>query len=168
MAEFTETVKVYVQDDNCITIKCPDCSQPACIKVESFRNKCHTFKVRCTCKAIFKVEVDYRRFYRKPTRIAGIYRSIKPPRREGGEILIINLSKEGIGFKAFTEHDIRKGNTLRVSFELDDHKKSYLQKKVKVQSINKDVIGCRFLDPDLFETALGFYLQHLFTKENIQ
>jgi len=160
MIELTETVKAYVQDDNCITIKCPACSQPACIKVESLQNKRKTFKVRCTCKAVFKVEVDYRRFYRKPTQIPGIYKPIKPPGREGSEILIINLSKEGIAFQVFTGHGIRKGDTLKVLFELDDRKRSFLKKRVKVLSINRYDIGCRFLDPDLFEKALGFYLQH--------
>lgn len=159
MTEPTETVKAFVQDDDCITIKCPDCGKSAHIKVESFRNKCQTIKVRCTCKAVFKIEVDYRRFYRKPTEIAGIYKSIQPPGRDGGEVLIINLSQEGIGFKAFSGHGIRKGDTLQVSFELDDNKRSYLQKQVRVQSINGDVIGCLFSDPDLFEKALGFYLQ---------
>ncbi len=159
MTEPTETLKAYVQDDDCITITCPVCNQPACLKVESFRNKCQTFKVRCACKAVFKVKVDYRRFYRKPTEIPGIYKSLIPP-GPGGEIMVINLSKGGIGFKAFTGHGIREGATLQVSFELDDKKRTYLQKKVNVQNINGDVIGCRFSDPDLFEKALGFYLQH--------
>ncbi len=160
MTETTETMKAYVQGDDCITIRCPDCNQPACIKVESFRNKCNTLRVRCTCKTVFKVKVDYRRFYRKPTRIPGSYIPTSQPCPGGEEILIINISKEGIGFKVFTGHGIKQGDTLWVSFELDDRKKTYLRKKVQVLSINDDVIGCRFSDPDLFEKALGFYLQN--------
>jgi hypothetical protein len=160
MTETTATLKAYVQGDDCITIRCPDCNQPACIKVESFRNKCNTLRVRCTCKTVFKVRVDYRRFYRKPTRIPGSFVPAGQPDQGEEEILIINISKEGMGFKVFTGHGVKQSDTLWVSFELDDRKKTCLRKKVQVQSVNDDVIGCRFSDPDLFEKALGFYLQN--------
>ena len=154
-----EKVITHIRDDNHVTIVCPKCKRPESILVEYFKNKTKQVKVRCPCSEIFEVEIDYRRFYRKPTKIPGMFKPIKPPGRGGGEALIINLSKGGLGFRAFTDHNLQVGQVLQVSFELNDKKNTYLQKEVTVQSIEGDYIGCRFSDPDLFEKALGFYLQ---------
>ena len=154
-----EKVKTYIRDDNHVTIVCPSCSKPESVLVESFPEKANKVKVRCPCGEIFSVEIDYRRFYRKPTNIPGTYTFIKPPMKRIRDALIVNISKGGIGFKAAGDHVLKKGNVLRISFELNDKKNTFLQKEVTVQSVEGDYIGCRFSDPELFEKALGFYLQ---------
>ena len=159
MTEPIQTIKVFVNHENCLNFKCPACQEPKIIKVDSLRTMISPLKVRCSCKTIFSLDIDYRRFYRKQTKLPGTYRSIQPHSTKELEILIIDISKEGIRFRSFTGHKIRKGDTLLVTCELDDYKKTSLQKNVIVKSLNRDDIGCCFSGQDLFEKELGFYLQ---------
>lgn len=159
MAEQIQKIEVYVNQDNCINFTCPACSKPASIKVESLKKKIRPLKVRCACKTIFSLDIDYRRFYRKQTNISGTYRSIQPHSIREEDILIVNLSREGIGFRVFTGHKIKAGNKLELKFHLDDKKNTSLKKDVDVLSVDSDFIGCRFADNEIFDQALGYYLQ---------
>ena len=154
-----ETVKAFVRPDNSTTITCPVCNMPKNASVGSFKDKNHNIKVKCNCGAVFMVHLDFRQHYRKETELAGTYKCIKPSGMGGGSIVIRDISLGGIGFTVTGRHVIYKGQVLALNFTLDDKKKTSLNKEVIVQSVNNDFIGCRFTDNQLFEKALGFYLQ---------
>ncbi|MDH3329446.1 MAG: PilZ domain-containing protein [Desulfobulbaceae bacterium] len=159
MTEPIQTIKVFVNQENCITFTCPACSKPASIKVESLKKKISPLKVRCACKTIFSLDIDFRRFYRKQTNISGTYRSIQPHSIREDDVLIVNLSREGIGFRVFTGQKIKTGDKLELKFNLDDKKTTSLRKEVDVINVDGDFIGCRFAGKEIFEQALGYYLQ---------
>lgn len=159
MTESVQTIQVYVNQDNCIAFTCPSCTKPASIKVDSLKNKISPLKVRCACKKVFNLDVDYRVYYRKTTNISGTYRSIQPRGEREEDIHILNISREGIGFKVFTGQKIKVGDKLELQFNLDDKLKTSLRKAVEVINIKDDIIGCHFLDTQNFEQALGYYLQ---------
>lgn len=159
MTENVQTIKVFVNHDNKITFTCPKCTKPASLKVDSLKSKISPLKIRCTCKNIFNLDIDYRVYYRKRTDIPGRYRSIQPYRSNEEDMHILNISREGIGFKIFTGQKIKVGNKLEVRFNLDDKKKTPIQKRVEVINIDGDYVGCRFCDINVFEQALGYYLQ---------
>lgn len=158
MTESIETIKAFVRADNTVTIVCPGCKMPKNANVGSFRDKCHYLKVRCPCENVFRVHLDFRQHYRKPVDLQGMFKSIKPPGM-GGEIKIKDISQSGLGFMITGTHFIDKGNTLSVSFTLDDKKETKLVKEVVVQSIDGNFVGCRFVERQAYEKELGFYLK---------
>jgi len=159
MTEPVPTLKVFVNQLNCITFTCPACSKPASIKIDSLKKKISPLKVRCTCQKIFNLDIDFRRFYRKKTNLSGTYRSIQPHSIREEDILILNISMQGIGFRVFTGQKIKVGDKLELTFKLDDKKGTFLRKEVDVVNVDGDFIGCRFADNQTFEQALGYYLQ---------
>jgi hypothetical protein len=152
-------INVFVNQDNCITFTCPSCSRPASIKVETLKKKISPLKVRCACNTIFNLDIDYRVYYRKTTNISGTYRSIQPHRKREEDIHILNIAREGIGFRVFTGQNIKVGDRLELVFNLDDKSRTPLRKEVEVINVDGDYIGCRFTDTKVFEQALGYYLQ---------
>ena len=154
-----ETVKAFVREDDTVTIVCPACKTPKNASVGSFKDKTHYLKVRCRCDNVFRVHLDFRRFYRKPIDISGMYKSLKPLNLGGGTIHIKNISQGGLGFTVSGMNTIEKGHRLLVSFELNDKKKTFLRKEVVVQSVSNDFVGCRFSSHQAYEKELGFYLQ---------
>ena len=159
MTESIPMIKVFVNLENCLTFTCPTCSKPASIRVDSLKQKVSPLKVRCACKTIFNLDIDYRVHYRKQTKISGTYRSIQPHSIREDDILIVNLSKEGIGFKVFTGKKIKVGHRLELIFRLDDKKRTTVRREAEVINVEGDFIGCRFTDTSNFEQVLGFYLQ---------
>ena len=159
MAESIPTLKVFVNLENRIAFTCPECSRPTSIDIDSLKQKISPLKVRCACKSIFSLDIDYRRYYRKQTSISGTCRSIRPHSSREEEILVVNLSMGGIGFKVTAGWDIEVGHRLELKFQLDDRKKTSLRKVAEVVYVGEDIIGCRFESHQVFEQALGYYLQ---------
>ena len=153
-----ETVKAFVREDDTATIVCPACKLPKNVSVASYRNKSPELKVRCNCNNVFKVYLDFRRFYRKSTDLPGRYKTLNPRGHGGGMIHVVNISKGGLGFTVSGMNTIEKGHRIEVSFELDDKKMTHLIKEVVVQSVDKDFVGCRFSSSQAYEKELGFYL----------
>ena len=154
-----ETVKAFVRQDDTVTIVCPACKYPKNVSVGSFKNKTHYLKVRCPCENVFRVHLDFRQFYRKPTDLPGMYKTLKPLGHGGGVIKIKNISQGGIGFTVSGTNTIEVGHRLMISFQLDDKKKTALNKEVVVQSVSDDFIGCCFESDQAYEKEIGFYLK---------
>lgn len=158
MTEAMETITAFVREDNSVTIVCPSCSIPRNVSVAAFRHKCHFMKVRCPCQTIFRVKLEFRRHYRKPTDLPGIYSSVKPPGMKG-EVQIKDLSQGGVGFTVSEVHFLTKGQVLTLAFTLDDKKNTRLVKEVVVMSVDKNFIGCSFVEKQAYDKELGFYLK---------
>ena len=159
MSEKMPTIKVFVDTDNNLNFTCPFCTLPQKINVGNLKEKISPLRVRCTCKEIFSLDIDYRRFYRKKSHLVGTCRSIKPRGSKEEDILIVNLSREGIGFRVFKGQKIKVGDMLEIKFCLDDKKKTVVSKEVQVLNIENDFIGCKFTDNTLYDLSLGYYLQ---------
>lgn len=154
-----ETVKAFVRADDTVTIVCPACKLPKNVSVGSFKDKTHYLKVRCPCDNVFRVHLDFRQFYRKPTDLKGMYKTLKPAGHGGGVIHIKNISQGGLGFTVSGTNTIEVGHRLEVSFQLDDKKQTSLKKQVVVQSVTDNFIGCRFSSDQAYEKEIGFYLK---------
>ncbi len=153
-----ETVKAFVRVDNTATIVCPACKKPKNVNVANFKQKKHYLKVRCICDTIFRVHLDFRRHYRKNTELPGQYRYVKPS-GEGGSMIVKDISQSGLGFEVDGTHFIETEHVLKVTFELDNKKKTLIEKKVVVQSVDGGFIGCQFIEEQAYEKELGFYLK---------
>lgn len=154
----SRTAKSYVNDLGKAAIVCPECFRKKVIEVEKFRGKKSALKIRCSCSHLFAVALEFRRHFRKPTELKGSYR-MKPPLNSGGVTEITNLSLSGACFKIRGLHDLKDGQLGTLEFKLDNRKQTELFKHVIIRSVNKDEIGCEFLDQQAFERELGFYLR---------
>jgi len=152
-------VKVFVRPDNTATIICPACNAASQASVASFRHKKHSLKIRCKCDTVFRVQLDFRRHYRKQTSLPGTYRVIKPPGAGGGVIHIRNISRHGIGFTVSGLHRMQQGQTIHLEFNLNDKHRTKLAKEATIRLVDKNYVGCQFINENLVEKALGFYLR---------
>lgn len=153
------TVKIFVRPDNTATFICPECNAASRASVARYLHKKHFLKIRCKCGTPFAVQLDFRRFYRKTTRLPGTYRVIDPPGAGGGVIQIHNISQNGLGFLVSGIHSMKIGHTVELEFNLNDKHMTKLNKKAIIRLIEKNYIGCQFIDEQEVEKALGFYLR---------
>ena len=149
--------KIYVNQDGVAVLKCPVCEASKVSKVLNFKGEKHIVKVRCNCQNVFTVNLEFRKNYRKQTKLTGDYYGVN---KEGmrGKLLILNLSKGGIGAQVIGMNNNQIGDELRVRFTLNDQHSSVIEKRVVVRLVKQNFIGCEFLDDSTTDKALGFYL----------
>lgn len=152
-------LKVYVREDNTATLVCPSCQAAKNIEVGRYRYKRHTFSVRCRCQKVFSIQLDFRRSYRKHTSLVGTYETISGG-SGGGMLNINNISRTGLGFSVSGIHSIEKGQLLQIEFQLNDKKKSVLNKQAIVRRVSENSIGCEFKCNAEHDKALGFFLHN--------
>ena len=96
---------------------------------------------------------------RKRVNLRGTYtiHSEKPIR---GNIIVKNLSVDGLEFSSMDHHTFKVEDELTVEFRLDDEQQSEITKVVIVKDVRKYSVGCEFeRSGDLaFNGPLGFYV----------
>ena len=151
--------KIFINKDNTVTLVCPHCGTNKTLNAAKLKGKISnaTIKVKCACKSIFRVNIEFRKEYRKSTRLEGYYSSL-PAGRERDKMIVKNISRIGIGFTTLSMHSLKKNDKIRIKFTLDDRKRSEIDKEIIVRMVNNKDISGEFTDPDLFDKTLGFYL----------
>lgn len=156
-AEIDIVQKVYVNQEGVAVMKCPACEAVKSANVGALKTGQHVVKVRCNCQQVFTVSLEFRRSYRKETKLAGEYQCLTRL-KDSGKLTVVNVSKGGVGAKIVGFNNCRVGDELRISFNLDDRHLSLIEKRVVVRLVNQNYIGCEFLDSTAHDKALGFYL----------
>lgn len=149
--------KAFVKEGDEATIICPSCSTAKEISVRQFRHRLHMLKIKCRCGHAFRVQLEFRRHYRKPTDLPGSFEL--HPRTGGGVVKVINLSLSGVCFQVKGMHDLKIGQKAVLVFKLDNRKETVLNKRVLIRSVNGGRIGCEFIEDRAFDKDLGFYLR---------
>ena len=150
--------RVYVRQDGNVTFICPSCNRVSIVSVSKFKGQRHTIKIRCNCSNQFVTNLDFRQHYRKPTNIKGSYSLIQPA-QAGGEVIVRNISLGGISFEVLGAHYIKEGDTGKINFVLDNKNKTQLERRFTVQSVNGQVVGCKFIKDREYDKELGFYMR---------
>ena len=150
--------KAFVKDGDETTIVCPKCSSAKTISVRQFRQRMHMLKVKCKCGHSFRVQLEFRRHFRKPTSLDGTYDPAHPA-VGGGLAKIINLSLSGACFEVRGMHDLKIGQKGLLVFTLDNRKETVLCKTVFIRSVQGNRIGSEFIEDRAFDKDLGFYLR---------
>ena len=150
--------KSFVKTNNTASIRCPSCALVKNIPVGKFRNSQHTLKTRCQCDTVFMVSLDFRKHYRKPTNIDGVYTAIGG-HGGGGQMQIDNISRSGVGFSLPEGHRMTVGQKVLLIFKIDDKKQTELTKKVIIRRIHNNSFGCEFANMNQVGKDLGFFLQ---------
>jgi hypothetical protein len=150
--------KSFVKEDGQVTIVCPQCNSLKTVPVAQYRERQHKLKVKCSCSHVFKVNLDFRQCYRKPTSLTGTY-NMFPPATGGGLAKIHNLSLSGICFEVKGIHNLRTGQKGYIDFTLDNKKTTHLHKEFIIRSVQDNIVGCEFKKDAAFEKELGFYMR---------
>lgn len=157
-----EVKKLYSQDNATATLVCEQCGKTRVINISTV--KTNPQKVRCSCKHEFLISIEVRKFYRKPTKLAGEYVHIgenASKRPDKGRMIVEDLSRGGLGFRTERPHNLRVQDMIQVRFSLDDAKRSEVSKRAVVRRADSYAVGAEFLDLDTSNAsnrALGFYL----------
>ncbi len=153
--------KVYVNPDNSAVVECPYCGTATTRSVGKFRGVQRSVKVRCSCKSAFRVQFEFRKAHRKEMHLQGYYAKL-PQGGEWRKMLITNISVSGIGLLTQSIEHLSRGDELKVRFNLDDERRSRVEKGAIVRWVADGNIGCEFIDSvgfdSTYDTALNFYL----------
>ena len=155
----TNIVKIYVGLDDTALISCPHCSRKKMMPVSSCKGKKSRIKIKCGCNNVFICELDFRKKFRKKINLPGKFTN-HSRKNTRGDIIVKNLSMNGLGFTTVDINKLQKGEGITVSFKLDNANRTIIKKELIVRDIQKNTVGCEFekscqytLDADL-----GFYL----------
>jgi len=149
--------KVYVDDTNQATIICPKCGLKKNADVTNFKDTHKSLKAKCRCGEVFRVDLEFRKYYRKKVRLHGEY--FVQGKDEKGEINIEDISLGGIRFASLKPHYISRNDTVELKFTLDNPMRTEIQKLIKIKWIIDRNVGAEYIDPKSLGKDLGFYLK---------
>jgi len=163
-----ERIKIFVNENNIIKLRCPNCLEKKQIPASVLKNK-HKFRGKCKCQSVVEVELEYRKKFRKETNLNGCYAYnledlqnmkvydddvlIKP---NSNNCKIINISTYGLRLKSLFPHKIKNDDILHIIFQLSAG--TIVEKKIIVRNVQDDDIGCEFIDVQEEDKDLGYYL----------
>jgi len=160
---------IFVPEDGTVTIRCPYCLKEQLTYAKKFIGQ-HKFKVKCTCKAVFGIQLEFREKYRKETSLDAFIEIISKEEK-WGKIMsdsldtnpqsvnskINNMSALGLGITVLGKNKIKKGDHIRIEFTLDNSVSSKIEKKAVVVRVQDNYIGCEFFQTDKYGRDLRFY-----------
>jgi hypothetical protein len=126
------------------------------VDVSNFKDTHKRLKAKCRCGEVFRVELEFRRYYRKKVRLPGEY--FVQEKEEKGEILIEDISMTGIRFSTLKPFNISRNDSVELKFTLDNQKKTEIHTLVKIIWIADRNIGAQYIDLNRFKQDLVFYL----------
>lgn len=159
--------RVFVKEDGAATIHCHACGLVRVISMKNAAPPKPVLNVKCSCAAVFPIRIEYRKFYRKTTNLAGVY--CKPYNGETPSELINrlkktncrveNISMHGVGFSVMGKHLLQSGERIFLGFILDNHSQSWVEKSGTIRLVEGNYIGMEFDEPANTDKDLGFYLR---------
>lgn len=149
--------KVYLRHNNTAVVKCPNCGIEKTVNAAKLKKRGKSFKLRCTCRSVFRVSFEFRKAYRKRNNLEGYYATISES-KQYGKMRVEDISLLGIGFTTLHTNRLKKGDGINVEFTLDDKRHSKIEKNAVVRWVKDKHIGCQFTETDQYDKDLGFYL----------
>jgi len=151
--------KVYVRPDNTAVITCPHCNRQKTVPVGSYKGSKSHIKIKCGCKKVFTVDLEFRGKNRKETNLHGKFtnHSQKDIR---GDIVVKSLSIDGLEFVSMDIDKFEIDDEISVSFKLDNEERTTIKKEIIVKDIRDNAVGCEFKKSSEFapDKELGFYI----------
>jgi hypothetical protein len=151
-----KTLTLYTDPEGIVTISCPKCSFTRRVEGKSIKKASEGFRIRCRCGEVFSARVEFRTHYRKAVNLSGIYRNLRTGRL--GQMTVENLSLGGVGFRAQGRNDLLAGDSLEVTFNLDDGKRSKISLQAEVKRVQDRFVGAEIKRESRGNKDLGFYL----------
>ena len=116
-------------------------------------------KIKCGCKNVFTVDLEFRKNTRKETNLHGKFTN-HSKKDFRGDIVVKNLSINGLEFVSMDIDKFQIDDEITVSFKLDNEEKTTIKKEVTVKDIRDNTVGCKFQKTSEFapDKELGFYI----------
>ena len=134
--------KVYVRPDDTAVIACHNCGLQKNLPVGSYKeSKTKKLKIKCVCKNVFTVVLEFRKYFRKDTNLFGAFIN-HSQKNKRSPIIVKNLSMVGVGFVPREKNKFTIGDEITVLFRLDDTERTMIKRKAIVRSIHEDYVGC--------------------------
>ena len=154
-------VKVYVRPDETAVITCPHCGRQKIVPVGSYKGSKSHVKIRCGCKNVFSVDLEFRKKIRRKTILLGKYKNYSRKNRRG-DIVVKNLSMDGLEFSTIDMDKFAVDDDVEITFKLDNEDKTAIRKEVVVRDIRKNTIGCEFKTAGEYaqDAAFGYYVMY--------
>ncbi len=150
--------KVYVNSENKAIFTCPSCAKARTVEVSKFLGaKANAkLKAKCPCGHSYPVLLERRKYYRKETKLPGVFRLDKNGKES--PMTVTNVSRSGLQFRTSESKNLEMEDLVALEFRLDDKNKSMVKKKAIVKKIEGNMIGAEFCFLDDYDKVLGFYL----------
>lgn len=159
MGKVKKIITAHADINGNANITCPYCGITKRSSVSQFKDKKHKVSTRCQCGEQFDIQLNFRASYRKVVNLKGQFMVLSPRTSHWCEMEVSDISRTGVGFRSHeTSMVVSKGDALKVKFNLDNNKKTLIEKHVDVKIVIDQYIGCEFKDLALEEKELGFYL----------
>jgi hypothetical protein len=155
-------VTFYVGADSTAVIRCDRCQRSKKIDVSNYSEikRALRLSIKCGCGHVTTAVLEKRRVFRKETNFEGTYIHYVNGRPKGKGLLAVkDISKNGLKLKIATPDAMAIGDLLKVSFHLDDARRSLIQKRVIIRNIKPSLIGAEFAPTESLDKSLGFYLR---------
>jgi hypothetical protein len=152
---------VYIASNNTATFRCPECGTVKVADVGQYAATDKKITVNCTCVCghRFKCRLEKRKQYRKGVNFPGKFTLMGENGPEDtGRLNVVDISNTGIKFKLTVPRRFAIGTTLRVEFQLDDRRRTFMRKRVIVRNVSGAFVGASFHPQEMDDRALGFYL----------
>lgn len=148
---------VYADDADQVNVCCHECGFSKDMDVRMLKKSSRILKIKCRCGHTFRNRVEFRKTFRKQVKLAGTYLHIKSGERAG--MLVEDISRSGIGISVKSlPPGLAPGDTLMLTFNLDNARRTEIKKKVKIMSVRNTYIGTQSMDASRYDKELGFYL----------
>jgi hypothetical protein len=155
--ESGELYTFYASASDTVKITCPKCGLAKIFDAGEFRAPYRGIKAKCSCGNIFRCTVEFRCYYRKAVNLSGTF--LNKATGYEGVLSIESISLGGMDFSNLSpEVNINNDDMLDVSFYLDDDNNTFVQREVRVKSVDSETIRAVFLQTQSYDKELGFYL----------
>jgi hypothetical protein len=151
------TEKIYLDEHDQATFKCPECGKSWTKDLSGFKDahKRIQLKCKCPCGHTFPVIEERRKDFRKTVAVTGAY--FHNQREIRGLITVKNISKTGAGLVLSTKQPLNKGDRLQLKFNLDDPRKTFVDKEGIVKKIEDHYVVLQFIDENWNEELKDYF-----------
>jgi PilZ domain len=148
--------KCYLTPEGRGLISCPCCGFGKTVDFKNAIPVNRNVRIRCKCGEIFGGFLEIRQHYRKKVKFSGRYTNLTS--LKSGKLTVENISRMGIGFRVMGFEYFEEEDLVKVTFELDNCKKSRILANGSIKYIQGNFVGCRIHQIREGEKEFGFYL----------
>ena len=152
---------VFISSNNTATFRCPQCGKAKTADVSRYANIDKKITVNCTCACgvQFQCRLEKRKQYRKGSNFPGKFKLLgEDGLEDSGRMNVVDISSTGVKLKLTVPRTFKIGAVLQIEFQLDDRRRTLMQKRVIVRNVSGTYVGASFHPNEIDDRALGFYL----------
>jgi hypothetical protein len=150
--------EIFIGGKSHVVIMCLNCGREKTLDVSKLKEVSKKVRVKCSCGNAFEVVFEKRANYRKKAHLPGYYSKAGPSGRMD-EMVVLNISRTGVGMEVYGTNGINQGDVLKVEFRLDNAPETPIKAEVVVKNVNGKYVGGEFcFMEEHAKRTLGFYL----------